>query len=340
MAEVEVPRPPSADSALSLVPRPPPGSPLVGHRRKFPPSFLAALRSLHLDKDLVDLQRNLQQVQNGHACNTALRLAAKNDLERLKLERQAQATLELRRHEEAARIQRLWRSYFVRKNVVPLKQACKEANTLAVYRQRLGEDLQCMREVVHDLTFLDEDRRAACVQIQRRWRGIFARRIVHFIRVIRTVEAVRQRMIAAAVKLQNKRRSQVARRKVEMLIRAKEQAMLALKQAKDDQRDKAATFIQASARTFLAARLEQRKRTQKMKALQDVEANAKGDSASNQRRKKKVNTKGGQQASSLRPQRKHQTAADKPAQASSVATVSAGPATGQSLSQAKTSASL
>eukprot|EP00927_Polykrikos_kofoidii_P008524 TRINITY_DN13542_c0_g1_i2.p2 TRINITY_DN13542_c0_g1~~TRINITY_DN13542_c0_g1_i2.p2 ORF type:complete len:316 (-),score=65.95 TRINITY_DN13542_c0_g1_i2:32-946(-) len=256
-------------------------------RIRRPQPRLAELQFLCLDEELWKAQQSLTSVRAHHEVNNASRQASAERKKLLERELQAQLDEENHRWDSAVVIQRQCRGFRVRKFLVPLQVARVQAEDLKRQHAELVEKLQGMRELMHDLTFVEEDRCAAATYIQSWWRGVIGRRFVIILRAHRRLIKVVIAMHDAATRIQSRVRGIAGRREaVKMWVLQEEEETRNLQERKARYLSKIKK-IQNGVRIIFAHREIIRRRIARSKALQEEIANNNSDSNETSRRRRK-----------------------------------------------------
>jgi len=210
---------------------------------------LTVLRETHV--------RNQEQRQDSQIKdkNRALRREAKQERIRLK-------------HRNATKIQALVRSFFVRRQVLPIVLEAKRKEELEKSRVALTDTMLGLHQNIHDLAFLQEDRRSAATRIQAWWRGVLAKRLVAIIRLRHHLVKVGLRMAKAATILGAYSRGRQARMGCFRLRLEREERLMQAKRQHHDRMIMSIIKVQSHVRRRFAMKNIQDRKVELSKELE------------------------------------------------------------------------
>mmetsp|Transcript_110795 Transcript_110795/g.353023 ORF Transcript_110795/g.353023 Transcript_110795/m.353023 type:complete len:334 (-) Transcript_110795:107-1108(-) len=197
--EIEVGCGPSSSSSL---PRGGPSPPAGRPRCPRPPPRLAELGAVRVSEELEIVRGKLDQVQQCHANQAALR--AEEERRRLAALTRAEEWQRRRQMQEQAitRLQAQWRRLHVVKAVLPCVMDRRSKELLEKGKVDLADSLQTLQRTLHGLVYLEDHRNAAATRIQAWWRGVLGIRVVGVLFIRHKIVEVQMLMERAATLIQ------------------------------------------------------------------------------------------------------------------------------------------
>mmetsp|Transcript_49263 Transcript_49263/g.107180 ORF Transcript_49263/g.107180 Transcript_49263/m.107180 type:complete len:256 (+) Transcript_49263:50-817(+) len=228
---------------------------------------LAELSRQSVEAKIAALRGELKKVAVNHAANVRDREEWVAFEQRREQRLDDQQARQRRREEATVKIQALVRGGLFRRLVLPDLLARHREEELVVSRQLLSKTLVHMRQAIHDVAVIEEERAVAAIRIESWWRGVLARRVVGIVRIRNCFQNVGGALDCAATCIERRQRGIAARSLCRRLRREREEKLLQAKQQQGTNSRLAAVKLQTALRTFLVFRATRARRAKQVQAL-------------------------------------------------------------------------
>lgn len=235
---------------------------------------LTRLRQIQVEAACTKFNVDLKVLRETHVRNQEHRQELLIKEQNRALKREAKQERIRMKHVNATKIQALIRSFLIRRQVLPTVLEAKRKKELQKSRVALEDTMLGLHQNIHDLAFLQEDRRNAATRLQKWWRGVLAKRVVAIINLRHQLVQVASQMAKAATQISAIARGRQARRGCFQLRLQKEQRNQQAEKRQNDHMIRSIIKLQSHVRRRRAM-----KNIQERKAAKELEGEGSNDNA-------------------------------------------------------------